>query len=82
MTPSRHDQMKPNDLHTLTLFVRLKIRNNTLVLSLNDGFRSLLQAPDLLAGAPAPGASDVWSGVRQWVVFSDLHVSAKCAKPK
>ncbi len=38
-----------------------------------------LQAPDLLAGAPPPGAIDVWSGVRQWVVFSDLHVSAKCA---
>jgi hypothetical protein len=34
--------------------------------------------PDLTAGAPPLSATDVWSGVRRWVVFSDLHVSAKC----
>ena len=32
---------------------------------------------DLDSGAPSPEIATVWTSVREWVVFSDLHVSAK-----
>lgn len=35
---------------------------------------------DLAVGAPSPEIAAAWTGVKEWVVFSDLHVSAKTVK--
>lgn len=31
---------------------------------------------DLSAGAPPPSRETLWRGVKEWIVFSDLHVCA------